>query len=166
MKNLILFVSFLIFLSACNNNNCETEKNSSNLVNENSISCFGDSITIDGATEANLVSTKLVGKDSMELKIKGNIVNVCQKKGCWLELNVGLQKTMRVTFKDYSFFVPINSVGKNAILEGYAYIDTTSIEMLKHYAEDAGQTKKEIEAIKYPEISITYEARGVIIKNN
>ena len=68
--------------------------------------------------------------------------------------------------KDYSFFVPINSVGKNAILEGYAYIDTTSIEMLKHYAEDAGQTKKEIEAIKYPEISITYEARGVIIKNN
>lgn len=66
------------------------------------------------------------------------------EKGCWLELNVGLQKTMRVTFKDYSFFVPINSVGKNAILEGYAYIDTTSIEMLKHYAEDAGQTKKKL----------------------
>ena len=41
---------------------------------------------------------------------------------------------------------------------------SVSVEMLKHYAEDAGEPEDVIEAITEPEISIGFEAFGVIIK--
>ena len=40
----------------------------------------------------------------------------------------------------------------------------TSVEELKHYAEDAGETQEVIDAITEPEISLAFEAKGVIIK--
>ena len=37
--------------------------------------------------------------------------------------------------------------------------------MLKHYAEDAGKSQKEIDKITKPEYKISFIADGVIIKN-
>lgn len=43
--------------------------------------------------------------------------------------------TLFVRFRDYSFFVPTDSVsGKTTVVEGDLFIETISIEMLKHYA--------------------------------
>ena len=54
--------------------------------------------------------------------------------------------------------------GKTAIFEGKAYHDTTSVEMLREYAKDDGKSKAEIEKITEPEINLSFEATGVIIK--
>ena len=42
---------------------------------------------------------------------------------------------------------------------------SVSVKDLKHYAEDAGKSKSEIEKIISPEIKISFLAEGVIIKN-
>ena len=39
----------------------------------------------------------------------------------------------------------------------------TSVEQLKHYAEDANKTKEEIAAIKEPKKEIIVEAKGVLV---
>mgnify|MGYP006180751099 CR=1 FL=1 len=54
-----------------------------------------------------------------------------------MRVDLGDGKEMKVTFKDYGFFVPLESAGKPVIMQGEAYYDTLSIEELKHYAEDA-----------------------------
>jgi hypothetical protein len=69
-----------------------------------------------------------------------------------------------VTFKDYGFFVPLESGGKTALMKGIAYYDTISVEMLKHYAEDAGKSEEEIALITEPELAISFEASGVKLK--
>ena len=51
------------------------------------------------------------------------------------------------------------------VMQGVAMHDTTSVEMLKHLAEDDGKSKEEIEKINQPEIGVVFEASGVIIKN-
>ncbi|HEY4797831.1 MAG TPA: DUF4920 domain-containing protein, partial [Bacteroidia bacterium] len=107
---------------------------------------------------------QLAGKDSAPLKVEGKISAVCQKKGCWMELDLGNNQTMRVAFKDYKFFVPKDASGKTAIVDGMAHNDTLSIEDQKHYAEDAGKSKEEIAQITKPQPEISFEARGVIIK--
>ena len=62
------------------------------------------------------------------------------------------------------FFVPKDASGKTAIFEGVAYNDTIPVNDLKHYAEDEGKSKEEIEKITKPEVTISFEAHGVIIK--
>ena len=47
--------------------------------------------------------------------------------------------------------------------DGKTFKKTTSVAELKHLAEDAGKTKKEIKKIKAPKEEIRFEADGVIL---
>ena len=73
---------------------------------------------------------------------------------------------MRIRFKDYGFFMPKDCSGKEVIFEGKAFYDTTTVEMLKHYAMDGGKSKEEIEKITEPEINLSFLASGVLLKQN
>ena len=98
-------------------------------------------------------------------KISGKIVETCSKKGCWMTLDTG-EDTLFIKFRDYGFFVPIDSVeGKTAVIQGDLFLDTTTVEMLKHYAEDAGKSEEEIAQITEPIYELGFIADGVIIKN-
>jgi hypothetical protein len=163
MKKL-LFISALsvALFSACGNNK-EESKNETALT-DTTLQYFGDSITMDGAIAADQFASQMAGKDSMKVKLTGPINEVCQKKGCWMTMNIGNDQTMQVKFKDYAFFVPKDATGKTVVIEGVAFTDTVAVAELKHYAEDGGKSKEEIEKITEPEISISFEANGVILK--
>ena len=61
--------------------------------------------------------------------------------------------------------MPKDIVGKDVVLQGTAQKLTTSVEMLKHYAEDAGKSKEEIEKITQPKTEIEFIATGVLVVN-
>lgn len=130
---------------------------------EKKASYYGAKITADNAVEAAKVTEVLVGKDTVPTKLVGKITSVCQKKGCWMMLETTNGNALRVRFKDYEFFMPMDCAGKTAIVEGIAFNDVTSVEMLKHYAEDAGKSKEEIEKITAPKSEPAFEATGVIL---
>lgn len=128
---------------------------------------FGDTnINAEGAVAVAQVKTLLEGKDSVHVKLEGDISGVCQKKGCWMQMPISDDESMFVKFKDYGFFVPFGAAGKTAVVEGYAYVDTVSVEEQIHYAKDAEQSEEEIAKITEPSIEYTFMASGVIIKPN
>jgi len=44
--------------------------------------------------------------------VAGTDTQNCERKGCWMQLSAGEGKqSVRVTFKDYAFFVPLDSKG-------------------------------------------------------
>ena len=49
-------------------------------------------------------------------------------------------------------------------MEGKAYREVTSVDELKHYAEDEGKTPEEIAAIVEPVEELKFMASGVILK--
>ena len=101
---------------------------------------------------------------SSKVKIEGEILSSCPMKGCWMRISVE-KDTVLVRFKDYGFFVPKNGIeGKSTIINGSLSVDTLSIAQLQHYAEDAGKSKKEIALITKPEVTISFLADGVLIK--
>ena len=101
---------------------------------------------------------------SSKVKIEGEILSSCPMKGCWMKISVE-KDTVLVRFKDYGFFVPKNGIeGKTTIINGNISVDTLSIAKLQHYAEDAGKSKEEIALISKPEITISFLADGVLIK--
>ncbi|MCC5938786.1 MAG: DUF4920 domain-containing protein [Lunatimonas sp.] len=99
-----------------------------------------------------------------EGKVYGTIKEVCAHKGCWMTVELPDGSDMRVTFKDYGFFVPKNAQGFRVTLEGMAEKSVTDVATLKHYAEDAGKAQTEIDSITEPEESVAFEAVGVEIE--
>ena len=132
--------------------------------NQEATGSFGEEINAKGAVSAKKLSKKMEKADSLDLKVKGEISEVCQAKGCWMTLDLGDGETVRVKFKDYGFFVPKNSAGHMAIISGTAKKEVVSVKELKHLAEDAGKSEKEINAITEPKEELTFIADGVIIK--
>jgi len=81
-----------------------------------------------------------------------------------MNLQLGKGKSAFVKFKDYAFFMPLNSAGSEVIVNGKAFVSVESVAELRHYAKDAGKSKAEIEKITKPETSYSFEADGVLIK--
>ncbi len=125
---------------------------------------FGKTITEDGAVMLASIEADVVPGEEYSAKVEGEIVEVCQKKGCWMTVKKDDGSVVRVTFKDYGFFVPKDAAGKWVVMDGIAFYDTLSVATLQHYAEDAGKPAEEIAKITEPEYKMTFEAEGVIIK--
>jgi hypothetical protein len=121
---------------------------------------YGTEIT---KTEANSLDDIL--KDYSKFKNKDVVMEamvdkVCSKKGCWMTLQ-GSEKTFRVKFHDYSFFVPMSLIGKKIWAEGIVKREEISISDTKHYLEDAGASKEEIAAVTKPSFEYSIIAKGV-----
>lgn len=94
------------------------------------------------------------------VRVAGTPAKVCEKKGCWLTLQDG-EREVRVTFKDYGFFVPKEIVGKKVVLEGTVKEVEVSEKDARHYAKDGGASKEEIAKIKGATKSYTMVATSV-----
>lgn len=125
---------------------------------------FGEAISETGALSLGQMVGQLEAEGEFEGKVVAEIKEVCSKKGCWMTIDLPNGETMRVTFKDYGFFVPKNSQGFPVVIEGVATKTVTDVETLRHYAEDNGKSKEEVEAITEPKLEYAFEAVGVIIK--
>lgn len=82
--------------------------------------------------------------EGQEIATRGTIKQVCQKKGCFFILTDG-ENEARVTFKDYDFFIPTNTAGKEVRLVGTFDIKELSEDEAKHYAEDADEDPNDVE---------------------
>ncbi|MFZ5470221.1 MAG: DUF4920 domain-containing protein [Myxococcota bacterium] len=89
-----------------------------------------------GVTLAELLKTPeaYVGKT---VALEAKVQKACSRKGCWMELSDGGKAPgVRVTFKDYGFFVPLDAAGSSAKVEGEVKIRELSEKMAKHYEEE------------------------------
>jgi ABC-type Na+ efflux pump permease subunit len=123
---------------------------------------FGTKTTAEGAVAANELNTVLADKTTADVKIKGKVVEVCKAEGCWIRMETA-SGPMLIKMKDHSFTVPLALNGKTIVADGTAEVKETSVEMQKHYAEDAGKSKEEIEAIKEPKKEIVLQAKGILV---
>ena len=123
---------------------------------------FGEKITADGAILASEMAGKLKGADPVGVKVTGKIIEVCKAEGCWVRMETA-SGPMLIKMKDHKFLVPLSMNGKNVVVDGTVTVKETSVEMLKHYAEDGGKSKAEIDAIKEPKKELSMQAKGILV---
>lgn len=155
-----LFSALLLGVVSCSETTVTTSEDVSYAI-------FGDTITADGAISADEMLAKyqkMTIGDTLEVKFKSTIYNVCQKKGCWMNVDLGEDDLAFIRFKDYGFFMPFNAAESEVIVEGIAFVDIVSVDELKHYAEDEGLDQEEIDEIDEPEITYSFLAKGVLIQ--
>ncbi|AFL85943.1 hypothetical protein Belba_3441 [Belliella baltica DSM 15883] len=166
MKSKFLLILMLPIFFACNNSTKVESEPIEGSVTAQVPGNYGAVVEEVEVLSISQMYDELASKGEFEGKVIGQIKEVCSKKGCWMTLDLPNGETMRVTFKDYGFFVPLTSQGYPVIIEGIATKSETDVATLKHYAEDAGKSKEEIDAITAPKLEYAFEAVGVIIKEN
>jgi len=104
----------------------------------------------------------VASQDSVSATVTAEIVESCQSKGCWMDVKLPDNTTMKVTFRDYGFFLPVEDMkGKTVVFTGTAKREVISVEDQRHYAEDAGKPANEIAAITTPKEELRFVADGV-----
>jgi hypothetical protein len=71
------------------------------------------------------------------VRVEARISQVCEKKGCFMIATAG-SKAVRISFRDYSFFVPTDTGGKTVTLTGTVIERELSEKQAAHFREDAG----------------------------
>lgn len=161
MKKIIVASFVLVSLISCNKKQEESKVEA-----KVTYASFGDKILADNALSKEDVLAKyktLKEGDSLDLKFATKINEICQNKGCWMTLDLGNDEKAFVKFKDYAFFVPMNAQNRDAVVEGKAFIEETTVAELKHNAEDEGKSQASIDSIKEPKKELKFLAHGVLI---
>jgi len=160
---LSLFAAAGLFM-ACSNNASTAQEGAT--TNAPTYKVYGDSISAEGAIDMASFAKAVEGKDSMDVKLTGEITGSCAKKGCWMDMKMADGTPMKVHFKDYAFFVPKSGLeGKQAIVQGRAIKEVTDVATLRHYAHDAGKSDEECDKITAAETSWSFMADGVLIRD-
>ncbi len=125
---------------------------------------FGEAIVNENVTDVKGLVSNMKSTEQLDfVRVKGKVVDVCQKKGCWMKLQNPSGEPIHIMFKDYALFMPKDLSGKTIVLEGKSFVSFTTVEELQHYAEDAGKSKEEIAKITEPKREIRLEAWSVTV---
>ena len=144
MKNLLVLGISLIFAgTASAQDQKEVIRLSEPVQQTQEFEVFGSELEYDNLEPITL--SQVINRESNdgEIILKTSVAQVCQKKGCFFIAQDG-DYNARITFKDYGFFIPTDSGGKEVILVGEFSVKTLTEEQAKHYAEDAGKDPDQI----------------------
>ncbi len=113
------------------------------------------------ATVTEMANGELAGP----VVLVGVVRGVCQTKGCWMTIAAeGTDDPVFVKFRDYGFFVPRNAIGREVVLNGTPVVTEVSVQMLRHYGRDAGQSEEQVMLITEPERRLEFIADSVLIQ--
>ncbi|MGB0432246.1 MAG: DUF4920 domain-containing protein, partial [Bacteroidia bacterium] len=153
MKNILILFALVFAIASCKQNTNSSNDNTqaadssevvghedeheseSDEIMPNEAGFFGEEFNLEGSIAFEDALAEMGDADSLEVKIHGQVDAVCQVKGCWMTLGDSVNN-MRVRFKDYGFFVPMDCMGKTAYISGKMKREIISIEEQKHYLED------------------------------
>lgn len=93
--------------------------------------------------------------------VEGVIVRSCKKEGCWMELGTKQgAKSVRVTFGDHAFFIPLNAAGLDVKAEGTFQTKVLSKEHVDHLIKDDG-AKFDNRNADGTVTEVSFDAKGV-----
>lgn len=71
--------------------------------------------------------------------VEGVIVRSCKKEGCWMEMaDKANGKSVRVTFGDHKFFIPLNAAGMSVKAQGVFKTKVLPKDHVDHLINDDG----------------------------
>lgn len=159
MKNILLPIFAILIITSCNSD----KKEGTNPIQLGK--SYGPQVvdTAKAISVEEMLSEFEEKSGDVKFTFIAPIEEVCSKAGCWINVDKGNGETFMVRFKDH-FTIPVKTeIGTRAFISGVAYRDTITVEMLQHFAEDAGKNQEEIDKITEPKFDMGFEADGITL---
>src|SRR5262249_50187749 len=80
--------------------------------------------------------------ENQSVIVQATVRRNCTRRGCWMELADGNETDApgcRVTFKDYGFFVPLDSAGSPARVQGTGQVRTVPGSEVAHLESEGAR---------------------------
>ncbi len=129
---------------------------------EEEMTAFGAPITLTETTSFADVMAKPEEFKGKEVLVEATVTKSCVKKGCWMIMKDGKYE-MRVSFKDYGFFVPKGMTDRRARVQGLVSRQIVSVKDARHYLKDEGASEAAIKKVTKPVESVSFVATGVAL---
>lgn len=130
-----------------------------------SLQRFGAEVPAGDAVSVADVLTRPAAMTGKTILVEGTVHRVCQRKGCWMEITDSKDPDKggcRITFKDYGFFVPPDSVGAAARVHGEVVGRTVAAADVEHLEAEGAHFANKAPDGSASEISIV--ASGVELR--
>jgi len=130
MKKLLI-IPIVLFISGC-------------LFAQTDDGKYGSEITLEEKTNISDILNSPEDYLDKDVLVEGEVLDVCQKMGCWMELESDIKgEKIKVKVKDGEIVFPVEAKGQVALVEGTVYkIELTqeeAVEYLEHVAEEQNQ---------------------------
>lgn len=120
---------------------------------------FGKDLTLTEKTAVETILEKPADFDGQKVLIEGTIVDVCEMRGCWIDIAAGEgYEKIRVKVDDGVIVFPMEAKGKKAVVEGEVYAVTPAHECSGDCAEKEG--KEEGHECEHGETAKVYQIKG------
>ena len=128
----------------------------------------------DGVSEMSVVSISDLVADphafeGKTVRVEGIVTDVCQKRGCWMELAGDAPgKKLRFKVQDGVMVFPMTEKGKYAVAEGTIALQELSVEDARAYAAHKAEEKGEEfdpNTITEPTTVVRLDGTGAIIRD-
>jgi hypothetical protein len=152
---LSLVLIFIMFLGCSNkesNQEMSLEKSvqseKSALEKENPVGIYGKGLTLKDQT---LVSTIMESPEKFEGKqvlVSGTIVEVCPKRGCWVDLSGDKEfQKIKIKVKDGEIVFPLSAKGSEPLVEGIVEkLELTKDQAIRYQAHQAEEKGVEFDS--------------------
>ncbi len=137
--SILWLLPVLIFLSACHGNGLR-------------VATYGSPVTGESLKQVELARV-LESPDAYSgrtIEIRGEVVEVCQRRGCWIRMAPTGSNNKQGVFVKFTCpiegerLIPMTALGQPVRVEGTLIVETISEAERRHYASDAGATSEEI----------------------
>ncbi|MBX3270299.1 MAG: DUF4920 domain-containing protein [Sandaracinaceae bacterium] len=88
------------------------------------------------------------------VRTEGEIAQVCQRMGCWMELREGDGPRVRVPMAGHAFFLPRDAVGRHATMQGRVTLRPLTDDVRAHLESEGAQATAS---------TLSIDATGVVI---
>ena len=94
--------------------------------------------------------------DGKTIRTRGTIERVCQRMGCWMELQgEGAPSAVRIPMADHAFFLPQNVAGRRAEIQGKVSVAALSDAHKRHLQSEGAQAT---------DVNVSIAATGVNVR--
>ena len=105
---------------------------------------YGKALTLKSVTKISTILEKPEKYNGKKVLVEGTIVDVCKKRGCWIEIASDKEfESLRFKVEDGVMTFPIDAKGKKVRAEGKFSMEVVSkeelIEQGKKHAKESGE---------------------------
>lgn len=155
MKKLLFFTLMLIMLSV-------------QLLTAQDGKLYGEKLTLKETVAVSAIMEDPESYLGQDVLIEGLVVDVCSKRGCWMEISSDKEyEKIKVKVDDGVIVFPMSAKGHSALVQGKVYKISMSEEQvhawLKHEAEEHGH-KYDPSEVTGPRIMYQIKGHGAVIK--
>jgi hypothetical protein len=153
-------VFFLFLLSACQSSDQAPalDEGADSDPTSATSETYGESVDAHQAIPVRTAVRSAQEYDGADVTVQGRIAQVCAKKGCWLAMDAGTARPVRVlvprTDEGYGFTVPTDASGE-AVVHGTLSVKALDTATRDHYESDS--------AARPDSVEVQIAARGITI---